>query len=58
MHSVAERSSGCIAALFCCTDMGGNALGFVVGPVATLTTSVAAASAARIIRCPSPAVKF
>jgi hypothetical protein len=58
MHSVAERSSGCIAALFCCTDMGGNALGLVVGPVATLTTSVAAASAARIIRCPSPAVKF
>jgi hypothetical protein len=52
MHSVAERSSGCIAALFCCTDMGGNALGLVVGPVAALTTSVAAASAARIIRCP------
>src|SRR3954447_981315 len=55
MHSVAERSSGCIAALFCCTDRVGEELDFVVGPVATLTTSVAAASAARIIRYPSPA---
>jgi hypothetical protein len=49
MHSVVERNSGCIAALFCCTDRGGDELGLAVGPVATLTTSVAAASAARII---------
>ena len=53
MHSVAERSSGCMAALFCCTDSAGNELGFAVGQVAPLTTSVAAASAARIIGRPS-----
>src|SRR6478735_4130589 len=46
IHSVAERSSGCIAALFCCTDRVGEELGLAVGPVATLTTSVAAARAA------------
>src|SRR5215510_3352730 len=57
MHSVAERTSGRIAALFCCADKVGAIGVSTVGPVATLTTSAAAASGARIISSSPPAVK-
>src|SRR5262245_14663882 len=50
MHSVADRISGCIAALFCSMDKFGECLGSTVGPVADATTSAAAASGARIMR--------
>ena len=49
MHSVADRISGCIAAVFCCSDKVGKAVGSVMGPVATLTISAAAVSGARMI---------
>jgi hypothetical protein len=55
MHSVAERISGCIAALFCCIDNVGESAGLAFGAVATLTMSAAAASGARIIESSSPA---
>src|SRR5262245_19065519 len=55
MHSVAERMSGCIAALFYSMDKFGESLGSRFGPVAAVTTSAAAASGARIMACPSPA---
>src|SRR5262245_64603845 len=54
MHSVAERISDSIAALFWCTDRAGKARGSAFGAVATLTTSAAAASGARIIEFSSP----
>src|SRR5262245_62568857 len=57
MHSVADRISGCTAALFCCIDRAGAALRSVIGVVATLTTSAAAVNGARIICCPPPAAK-
>src|SRR5215471_3467231 len=50
MHSVAERISGCIAAVFWCTDKVGDSAGLgAFGATATLTSSAAAASGARII---------
>src|SRR5215472_12002091 len=50
MHSVAERISGCIAADFWCIDKSGDAAGLgAFGAMATLTSSAAAASGARII---------
>src|SRR5262249_56531507 len=50
MHSVAERISGCIAADFWCIDKVGDSPGLgAFGAMATLTSSAAAASGARII---------
>jgi hypothetical protein len=48
IHSVAERTSGCIAALFCCADMGAGGV-IVADPVAMVKTSVITASGAGII---------
>src|SRR6516164_7977 len=48
IHSVAERTSGCIAALFCCADMGAGGV-IVADPVAMVKTSVVTASGAGII---------
>src|SRR5207253_9201274 len=52
MQSVADRTSGWMAALRCCADMGTAAFGSVIGLVATPITSAAAANGARIIDLP------
>src|SRR5712691_10145822 len=52
MQSVADRTSGATAALRCCADIGTAAFGSVIGLVATLITSAAAANGARIIDLP------
>src|SRR5581483_11427795 len=50
MHSVADRTRGCIAAFFCEIDIWAAApLGSTTGAVATLTISATAASGAKII---------
>ena len=48
IHSVAERTNGCIAALFCCADIGDGGV-IVIGPVAMVTTSAMTASGDGII---------
>ena len=54
MHSVAERTSGSVTALFCCADRFAAPLASLSGSVATATTRAVPKSGARIMVCPSP----
>src|SRR5579863_8373154 len=54
MHAVAERSSGAVAAFFCCAERFTALLLASSGSVATATTNAVPKSGARIIGSPSP----
>jgi hypothetical protein len=55
MHSVAERTSGSVAAIFCCADRLASAAGSAEGPVATATMNATPKSGADIMQSPHPA---